>query len=74
MSRGQGADCQGGKVWIANPEANILTVIVGMLKLSPNWAKSGRISYIRKEKYRPATPTTTAAVYVCHAQGTPPGF
>ena len=30
-------------------------------------------SYIRKEKYRPATPTA-AAVYVCHAQGTIPVF
>ena len=27
-------------------------------------------SYIRKEKYCPATPP----VYVCHAQGTPPVF
>ena len=30
------------------------------------------ISYIRKEKYRPAN--TPAPMYVCHAQGTPPGF
>ena len=30
-----------------------------------------KLSYIRKEEYRPAT---TSAVYVCDAQTNPPGF
>ena len=41
----------------------------------PGTQSSPRPSYIRKEKYRPATTTAAAApMYVCNAQGTPPGF